>query len=154
RPIVQSITTGLASHSTREEATINALCEVIERDAFTISWQARLAIPHIDLGSLGAENRELVDRFTHAGAEVRLFNLTLEHRVPTILATLRSPSSAMPALVFAAAAELDPQLAVTKSLEELELMRAFGRFVMTTRPALEPGPRYEHIQTRDDHVHL
>src|SRR5262249_20702664 len=55
--IAQSITTGLASHSTWEDAAINAICEVIERDAFTIAWQARMAIPHIDQRSLGPQAR-------------------------------------------------------------------------------------------------
>jgi ribosomal protein S12 methylthiotransferase accessory factor len=153
RPIAQSITTGLASHSTWEDAAINAICEVIERDAFTIAWQARLAIPHIDLRSLGREARDLAGRFRCAG-DVQLFNLTLDHGVPTILATLRARTPGQPALVFAAAAELDPARAAVKSLEELELMRSFACHVMATRPALEPAPDYRNIWTRDDHVHF
>ena len=152
-PIAQSITTGLASHSTPEDAAINAICEVIERDAFTIAWQAKLAIPHIDLRSLGQQSRELVRRFRCAG-DVQLFNLTLDHGVPTILSTLRARTPGLPALVFAAAAELDPERAAIKSLEELELMRSFACHVMTTRPPLEPAPDYRNIWTREEHVQL
>ena len=44
-PIAQPISTGLACHVSPEQASLNAVCEVIERDAFTITWQARLSRP-------------------------------------------------------------------------------------------------------------
>ncbi|MBV9442249.1 MAG: YcaO-like family protein, partial [Acidobacteriaceae bacterium] len=37
--ILQPISTGLACAGSVEEATISGLCEVLERDAFTITWQ-------------------------------------------------------------------------------------------------------------------
>src|SRR5262249_40557602 len=39
-PVAQPISTGLAAGCSFEEAALSGLCEVIERDAFTITWQA------------------------------------------------------------------------------------------------------------------
>jgi ribosomal protein S12 methylthiotransferase accessory factor len=44
-PILQPISTGMACHCSPAEAAITAVCEVIERDAFSITWQAMLAPP-------------------------------------------------------------------------------------------------------------
>jgi ribosomal protein S12 methylthiotransferase accessory factor len=152
-PIAQTITTGLASHGGRAEATLNAICEVIERDAFTITWQARLAMPHIRIESLGARNRDLVDRFTRCWDQLHLLDLTLDHGIPTVLCVLRTQAPG-PALVFAAATELDPELAVTRCLEELELMRGFAGWISRTRPRLPPTPLHQTVRSREDHVNL
>ena len=51
-PILQPISTGLACGSSFEEAAISGLSEAVERDAFTITWQARLSRPRILIASL------------------------------------------------------------------------------------------------------
>jgi ribosomal protein S12 methylthiotransferase accessory factor len=45
--IMQPISTGLACGPSRAAATLSALCEAIERDAFTITWQAGLSRPRV-----------------------------------------------------------------------------------------------------------
>src|SRR5271163_1776965 len=62
-PIVQPMSTGLACHCTSNEAAIAAICEVIERDAFTITWQAALAPAHILVETLDDANHDRVNRF-------------------------------------------------------------------------------------------
>jgi ribosomal protein S12 methylthiotransferase accessory factor len=152
RPIAQSITTGLAAHSTFEEACIGAICEVVERDAFTIMWQARLTMPGIRVESLSEPNRDLAVRLTPPGARLRLLNLTMDHGIPTVLCVLRCASPGMPALAFAAAADLDPEVAVGKSLEEMELMRSFAMWIRTTKRSLSEDASYDAVTTREDHV--
>ena len=53
-PISQPISTGLACHESFEQAATVALCEVIERDAFMIAWQAGLTPPRLELGFAAA----------------------------------------------------------------------------------------------------
>jgi ribosomal protein S12 methylthiotransferase accessory factor len=151
-PNAQTITTGLASHSTYEEAVVNAVCEVVERDAFTIMWQARMSMPTIRIESLTDEHRDLIDRFTHAGAELRIVNLTMDHGIPTVLTVLRHRSKDAPAVLFAASADLDPEVAVTKSLEELVLMKSFAHWLMAKQPPLPLDTPYDSVRTREDHV--
>lgn len=135
-PIAQSISTGLACHSSFEEAAISAICEVVERDAFMITWQAQLGMPQIRLESLTQTNADLIRRFQKTGSSVFLFNLTLEHGIPTILAVLCSEAQDLPALVFAASSHLSPEQAVRKSLEELAHTRRLAQDLKFSLPSI------------------
>ena len=46
------ITTGLATHPSREEALLSGALEVIERDAFMVMWLNHLTLPRVDLDEL------------------------------------------------------------------------------------------------------
>ena len=154
-PICQRISTGLACHSSFVEAAISGICEVIERDAFTITWQARVAPPQINVDSLSEPNRDLVQRFKRVGDSVILLKLTTDVGVPCILSILRGMNSDAPALVFAASADVDPEMAVRKSLEELAHTRQLAQQLKRTQPALSARPPYDNdITDKEHHVHF
>jgi ribosomal protein S12 methylthiotransferase accessory factor len=148
--VLQPFTTGLAAHALPSAAILGAICEVVERDAFSIVWQAKMSVPEIRLESLDDPNRALVERHVRSGRELRLFDMTLDHGIPSVLAVLRSASGAEPALVFAAATAPSPRVAVQKCLEEMQLMRVFADFLDTSRPRVRREAR--EVQTREDHV--
>lgn len=153
-PIAQPISTGLACHCSWEEAALSAICEVVERDAFTITWQALLARPHIRIETLCDKNRDLVARFERTGGSVTLLVLAMDHGIPTILAVLRGTAADAPAFVFAASAHPGPEEAARKSLEELAHTRALASHLKSVLPPLVPSPDYDNIVTADDHVRL
>ena len=153
-PIAQSISTGLACHRSPEEAAVSAICEVIERDAFTITWQARLGVPRIRTETLSDLNSDLVGRFESAGSAVSMFNLAMDHGVPTILSVLRAWDAGEPALVFAASTDPDPEKAARKSLEELAHTRRLAQQLTTDLPPLAAAPDYENVVNQDCHVRL
>lgn len=153
-PIAQSISTGAACHCSMAEAAIGAICEVIERDAFTITWQAQLAMPQIMSETLSELNQDLVGRLEETGASVVVLNITMDHGIPTILSVLRSDSPEAPGLVFAAATHLNPELAVRKSLEELAHTRRMAQELKMTRPPFVPEPGFENVVTQTCHVLL
>jgi ribosomal protein S12 methylthiotransferase accessory factor len=150
-PIAQSLSTGLACHVNPDQAAVSAICEVIERDAFTITWQAKVPRPRIRIGTLSDRNRDLVRRFEHAGSTVTLLYLAMDHGVPTVLAVLRNQAHEAPPLVFAASSDLDPERAVRKSLEELAHTRLFSQWARNHLPRLVPAPGYENVVTLYDH---
>jgi ribosomal protein S12 methylthiotransferase accessory factor len=153
-PITQRISTGLACHSSFGAAAVSAMCEVIERDAFTITWQARLSRAQIRLTTLSERNRELVARFERTGSSVTLLDLTMDHGIPTILGVLRGQTFDAPALVFAASADPDPEEAVRKSLEELAHTRRLSQELTVRRSPFVPVAGYENVGSQDDHVHF
>lgn len=153
-PIVQPISTGLACHCSWEEAALSGIGEVIERDAFTITWQARLGWPHIRHESLSPETLDLIARFHRTGHTVTLLNMKMDHGIPSILALLEHPSAEMPALVCAAASNLDPEAAVRSSLEELAHTSRMAVTLNTTQPPFNPGPDYRNVWNPSTHVHL
>lgn len=152
-PIAQPISTGLACHTSVERAAVSAICEVIERDVFTITWQAGLSMPHVLIESLSSENYDLVRRFEVHGLNVTLLNLTMDTGVPTVMAVLKSDNQDQPAMVVAAATDPDPEIAVRKSLEEVAHTRRYADMVKRFSPPerLErfAGPNFGVGQQQD-----
>jgi len=153
-PIIQPISTGLACHCSWEEAANSAIAEVVERDAFTITWQAKLSRPHIQFHTLSPLNQELIRRFERAGYSISILNITLDHGIPTILSVLQNKNAEMPALIVAASAHLNPEMAIQSSLEELAHTRRMGTSLKANRPPITPSLNYENIGDQASHVHL
>jgi ribosomal protein S12 methylthiotransferase accessory factor len=153
-PILQPISTGLAAHTSREQAALGAVYEVIERDAFTITWQDQLNPPQIRAETLPDEAYDLLRRFEHTGAKVVLFDLTMDHGVPTILSVLRNPHEESPALVFAAATSLDPAAAVRSALEELAHTRRYSQQIKSRMDRIVIDPGYTNVVDQVDHLNL
>lgn len=139
-PIDQPISTGLACHGSYAKAANVGFCEVIERDAVMIAWQARISPPAIRIETLPDDLYDIVQRFESRGLKVDMFDITTDNKVPTILSTLRGLSPEQSALVVAAAASLDPEEAARKSLEELAHTRRYCQWVKTYAPRLVPDP--------------
>jgi ribosomal protein S12 methylthiotransferase accessory factor len=154
RPIVQPISTGLACHGSLGEAARSAICEVVERDAFTIAWQARISARQVLVETLSDANYDAVDRFERTGSTVTLLDITNDFGIPTILAVLRSEAPSAPALVFAAATEADPELAVRKSLEELAHTRRYSQQIKDSFPPLAPVPDHANVVDQVRHLHF
>ena len=151
-PISQPISTGLACHESFEQAATVALCEVIERDAFMIAWQAGLTPPRLELDSLPPPSRDLISRFTEAGFGISLLDITLDCPIPTILAVARHRSPEVPALVVAAAAALDPANAIRSALEELAHTTSYCQEITRNQPRLAFDP--DHLNVVDQASHL
>ncbi|MCZ6799700.1 MAG: YcaO-like family protein [Nitrospirae bacterium] len=151
-PIVQPISTGLACHCSFEESAISAICEVIERDAFMITWQAGLAPPYISIDTLSPANQDLVSRFERTGNAVFLFHLAMDHDVPVVLAVARCSAEDGPALCFAASADLDPEDAVRKSLEELAHTRRLAQNLKSSEPSIAADSGFEAVSHQDAHL--
>ena len=161
-PIDQPISTGLACHGSYAKAANVGFCEVIERDAVMIAWQARISPVSIRIETLTDDLYDIVQRFECKGFKVDMFDITTDNKVPTILSTLRGLNPEQPALVVAAAASLDPEEAARKSLEELAHTRRYCQWVKTYAPRLVPDPpafdcvvdQMTHLGFYVDHANL
>jgi ribosomal protein S12 methylthiotransferase accessory factor len=153
-PIGQPISTGLACHVGWARAAVAGICEVIERDAFTLTWQARMARPRLRVETLSDASYDLVERFERTGSTVTLLDVTTDVGVPTILSVLESAAPLAPALVFAAATDLDPERAVRKSLEELAHTRRYSQQVKSRLPRLVPDPGHGNVVNQVDHLNF
>lgn len=153
-PIGQPISTGLACHADYHRAVLSGLCEVLERDAFTIFWQRGLAMPQIRIETLSDENYDRVHRFEVTGDRVILLNLTLDHGVPVVLSILESSQPARPAHVFAASCDPDPERAVAKALEELAHTRRYSQRVHRLLAPVAGDNDYEQVRNQMDHLNL
>lgn len=127
---------GFAAGTSLLSATVAALLEVIERDAFMIAWRNRLALPRIELDRESPEGvGAYVAAFQDRDIEVRCFQLTLDVGVPTVLAVARRSRPDDPAVVVATAAALDLATACRHALGELAANRLHVRAAMRSAAA-------------------
>jgi ribosomal protein S12 methylthiotransferase accessory factor len=152
--IVQPISTGLACGCSFAEAALSGVCEAIERDAFTLTWQARMSRSHIDCGTLPPSVHDLLRRYAEVGLRVELMDITTDIRVPTALTVARSEASTSPAVAVAAASDPRPERALVKSLEELAHTRKFAKQVMEFTPELPIEVDLGHPEVQDQVQHL
>jgi len=116
------ISNGCALGSCLEEAILYGLLEVVERDAFLMTWYARLAVPRIDLASARDRSVPMLAQAIEAdtGYRVLAFDTTMEHGIPSVWAMAVSPAGTDgPALACAAGAHLDAEQAASGALREL-----------------------------------
>jgi len=159
-PLAYETSNGCALGGCFEEAVLHGLLEVAERDAFLLTWYARMPAPRVAIGSArSTETRLLADRLerTH-GYRVLAFDTSVENGIPsvTLVAVDRTPDAGRPAVMCAAAAHLDPEQACWGALTELVLLvdHLTGRYpeerdraaAMVADPAL--------VRTMADHTLL
>ncbi|ACU73071.1 protein of unknown function DUF181 [Catenulispora acidiphila DSM 44928] len=117
---VQQCSNGCASGGSVAEAVLSGLLELIERDAFLLTWFGRQSLPELDpRTSEHAETRHLVERLAMYGYEARFFDTRLAFPVPVITAVAVRRTPGLGALCFGAGAALDPEEALAAGLAEI-----------------------------------
>jgi ribosomal protein S12 methylthiotransferase accessory factor len=116
-------TNGLASGNNLEEAILHGMCEVIERDAWSLAEGRRKLNGNVEVPENGRV-RDLYDRFTSKGIEVHLKNLTSDIGVPVIAAATDDVEMQDPALLtLGIGCHLNPEVAAVKALLEVAQSR-------------------------------
>jgi ribosomal protein S12 methylthiotransferase accessory factor len=153
-PIQQPISTGLACGCSFEEAAVSALCEVIERDAFMLTWQLELNRPVIEPTSVPPSCKQLLRRFHDVDLEVQIVDITTDINVPTFATVAISHAATSPAIAVAAATDPSREVALIKSLEELAHTRKYAKQVMLYTPAADVDIDRGHPDVVDQRTHL
>lgn len=154
-PIVEPISTGMACHCSWAESVLSGAGEVIERDAFTITWQAQLGRTQIRPETLSDINYRIYERFIQTGCSVTILDLTMDHGIPVVLSVLRG--AGLPGsnpLAVAASAHLNPDTAIRKSLEELAHTGRYAQLIHNVMPRLEPDPTHANVSNQRDHLNF
>jgi ribosomal protein S12 methylthiotransferase accessory factor len=107
-----------------EEAILYGLCEVIERDAFLLSWYARLPAAELDLedpqltSDLALSHQR--DRLEAAGFGLHVFKISLDHPIPAVMSlAVANDQDRIPQAFFAAGAHPDPGRAIRSAVAEV-----------------------------------
>jgi ribosomal protein S12 methylthiotransferase accessory factor len=118
---VYETSNGCALGGSLEEAIFHGILEVMERDAFLLTWYAKLPLTKIDPAS--ADDLELalmLHRIEEvAGYDIHLFDATMEYQIPSIWALAKNKKEAGFHIICAAASHLDPIKAAKNALHEL-----------------------------------
>lgn len=117
---VQESSNGCASGGALEEAVYFGLMEVVERDAFLLSWYGRAALPQIDpRTSRRPATRQMVDRLEMYGYEARFFDTRISFPIPVVTGVAVRPDGGPGRMCFGAGAGLDPEAALAGALCEI-----------------------------------
>lgn len=111
------ITTGCAVHTDPVAAVLNALLEVVEREAIATTWLQRMPLPRIAPESLEEDGRGFVERDRREGLQTTLIDATTDVGAPTVYCLSRRMHAERSQLVTCATAT-DPQTAALKALRE------------------------------------
>ncbi|HVB62565.1 MAG TPA: TOMM precursor leader peptide-binding protein [Ktedonobacteraceae bacterium] len=117
---VQDCSNGCATGSSLEEAIFFGLLELIERDAFLITWYARLAPRKIDPWSCSDRSTlDILDRIDRLNYDVYLFDTRLDVTPPSVVAVALLREDDLGKLVLAAGSSFDPEDAIRAALCEV-----------------------------------
>jgi ribosomal protein S12 methylthiotransferase accessory factor len=132
RRMVHADSNGCAAGGTLEDAALQGLLELVERDAVALWWYNRTRQPAVDLDALGDPWTAQV-RQAHAelGREVWALDLTSDLGIPVVAALSRRTDRAHEDIVFGFGAHLDPAIALTRALTEMNQLLPP---VLTARP--------------------
>lgn len=151
-PIGYSTSNGTACGATFGEAVLRGLLELVERDAFMLTWYGRLSLPRLEWRS----DRELAafdERyFRPAGIRYEAIELSAFHSVPTVVGVVRgSPGDGAPVAVGAAAASRVED-AWKDALGEAFAVRAWARAMAHEAQAVEFASDFSDLDGFDDHI--
>lgn len=145
---------GLACRPTLEEAILSGLLEVLERDAFAITWYSQLSLPRLEIAG-----SEFLERFHEryvapTGLRCTTVDLSVFHRIPTVLAIVHGNRSDPVALSVGAASAPDAADAWTRAVGEAFGSRAWARYLRLAEPDRTFEASFADVTNFDDHVHL
>jgi ribosomal protein S12 methylthiotransferase accessory factor len=135
-----------------DDAVSRAICELVERDAFIITWLAQLPARRVITdNSLDARTRSIADQFQERGLEMRLYLLNAGVTLPVILSLILGDGKNWPGATVALGAHANPIEAVGKAIIEQALMGPGIRREMLADRWIVPRRRRE-IKTTFDHA--
>jgi ribosomal protein S12 methylthiotransferase accessory factor len=113
------VTTGLAAQTDRKAALLAGLLEVIERDAFMVTWLGRLPVSRLDLTTFDDPRvHDVCERFGAARLVPSAVLLATDVPVPVVLGVIQDPSGVGPAIALGATAAASAADAVVHALTE------------------------------------
>jgi ribosomal protein S12 methylthiotransferase accessory factor len=119
------ITTGCAAHESFERALLPAILEVIERDALSITWLQKLALPRINVDRFPPLLAEYWDRYLRSSAHLAyvFFDATTDLGVPTVYGIQICKTNPRLTTLVACSANMQPYEGVVKVMRELAQAR-------------------------------
>lgn len=119
-PSIASNSNGCAAGSSLEDAVLQGLLELVERDAVAIWWYNRTPMPGMDLDSFhDTWIDELREVHASLGREVWLLDVTSDLGVPAMVAVSRRVDGPREDVMFGCGAHLEPRVAARRALTEL-----------------------------------
>ncbi|BBM83532.1 YcaO-like family protein [Candidatus Uabimicrobium amorphum] len=143
------ISTGLACHTSFEEAYVRGLCECIERDAVSLMWLRGVIPPQM----VNIKNEKRVAKLLEDfHGEVTVGDLSSDQKVPTYFCLLEGNSPCGNIISFGAACHKNSDDALYKAVREAALGRIYVKRLIKSRGTWEAGYKFHNVNTFDRHA--
>ncbi|HWI41499.1 MAG TPA: TOMM precursor leader peptide-binding protein [Verrucomicrobiae bacterium] len=121
---------GNAAGNCMEEAVLQGMLELVERDAVALWWYNRLRVPGVDLSSFGDPYLDsLQDYYLSLGREIWALDITSDLGIPAFAALSRRTGEGTEDILLGFGCHLDPATALVRAFCEMNqfLPRALSR---------------------------
>lgn len=120
--------TGAATGLSREDSLRRGICEVLERDAFAISYMNKLKLPKIDLSRVKDNYLLMIlGSLKRYNYEVYVMDSTMDIGIPSVIAIIVDRSGKGPAVSVGLKAGLDCTQIVSAAIEEAMMSISWER---------------------------
>jgi ribosomal protein S12 methylthiotransferase accessory factor len=144
KPCYSASSNGVAAHFREQVAVETALYELIERDAFCVTWYAKRAVKAIAHDHLKQDMQQRISRWEQLGYRVTVLNLTLDG--PPVVLVLIWARGKVPALCSGASCRPVFMEAAERAFSEAEFMAMSWHHRRPRR-----GMKAEDIESPADH---
>jgi ribosomal protein S12 methylthiotransferase accessory factor len=142
---------GLAAGVTLDMAILNGLLEVVERDAFMVSWLTRRQCPHVNYWRQGGLPATIRNHYSSFGIEVVVVNITTDLPIHVMMAIAIDRGGGGPTAVIGLGAGLNPRIAVEKALLEICQGRSGEAVRYREKPPQEQLRSLDDVHDSMDH---
>jgi ribosomal protein S12 methylthiotransferase accessory factor len=115
-------TSGLATGTSLEDASMRAICELVERDAFMTTWLARVPSQRLIPDAIDEVTRRIVDEFEARGLGMRIYLLKAGIDIPVVLCLIPGDGKNWPGATVGLGAHADPVIATRRAILEQALI--------------------------------
>jgi len=131
--IRETITTGAASGTSLAAALRRGILEIVERDAFMITYLNSLDVPKIKY--VGKDNLilKMFEQFERYFLKIILFDITLDIKLPAVLALLIDESEKGPSVSLGLKSSLNYTESIIGAMEEAQQTRPWIRELFLER---------------------
>jgi ribosomal protein S12 methylthiotransferase accessory factor len=152
-PVIgRNASSGLAANLTVEEAILNAILEIVERDAFTICWLSKRPGRKIIVDDEGLQGflRQRF-HFDHPKVETIIHDITLDVPIPSLFCVIKRPTELGPTVCVGSTSRLDPKQALRKCFFEAGQGIPYMRYLLSQLKDWEPSPDFMDLTAFDHH---
>ncbi|HEY0762381.1 MAG TPA: YcaO-like family protein [Pyrinomonadaceae bacterium] len=150
--ICQGTSNGLAASTEKDDASLRAILELVERDAFMASWLTGCTADRLELGdSLDPQLREILDSIEGLGSNVEIYSLPTSAIGTTVLCLAFGDGKNYPGVTFGLGCDLEPRVALRQAILELGQTGPYLRRMMQTE-LLSTPPDPTGVREMLDHA--
>lgn len=142
---------GLAAGPTLEYAVLHGMYESIERDAFLLTWMARLPAPEVHFTAASPLADSIRAHYRRYGVDLRVFRMCTDLDTHVMMAIALDSTGSGPAAVVSLGCHASPEKALTRAVLEICQVHPGEARRYREQPPSERLKCAEDVKTLEDH---